>query len=326
MFSEKVTTMCDLVSVALQAEREAIRQYSRLAESMHRANNKSVAALFERMVIEEAAHEASLLNWMSKQGIVFDEASADAGLMSWSLPHVSAAAYSEDACDPYYSTPYKALAFAVHNEEIAFHFYTRVAAYSEDTELQKYAENLAREELAHAALLRAERRFAYHKAQKSDMREVGAVEFRLDPLAIRTEADLLSAAIHIDNYLIGQMLETAEKNSQIKALVSDLQQHVSKNEAALNEKVRHNIIPGKEVTENLERLKSQNIFFKQKLDNADVGFQRLWACCDRSFAFYDAIVETAAGESLMLTAQSLTSSALDRIGVLKQIIDNSPEM
>ncbi len=119
------------------------------------------------------------------------------------------------------------------------------------------------------------------------------------------------------------MLETAEKNPQIKALVSDLQQHVSQHESVLSEKARHNILPGEEVTENLERLKLQNIFMKQKLDNADAGFQRLWACCDRSFAFYDAIVEAAADEPLMLAAQNLTSSALDRIGVLKQVIDSS---
>jgi hypothetical protein len=45
---------------------------------------------------------------------------------------------------------------------------------------------------------------------------------------------------------------------------------------------------------------------------------RLSIYCDQSFAFYDAIVESTSDESMMRTAQTLTSSALDRIGVLKQ--------
>jgi ribosome assembly protein YihI (activator of Der GTPase) len=57
-------------------------------------------------------------------------------------------------------------------------------------------------------------------------------------------------------------------------------------------------------------------------DDPESRLQRLCACCDRSFAFYDAIVETAADEKIMLEAQKLTSSALDRIGVIKQALGN----
>ena len=44
--------------------------------------------------------------------------------------------------------------------------------------------------------------------------------------------------------------------------------------------------------------------------------------CDQSFAFYDAIVGSTTDESMMRTSQSLTSSALDRIGILKQLAGN----
>jgi hypothetical protein len=47
--------------------------------------------------------------------------------------------------------------------------------------------------------------------------------------------------------------------------------------------------------------------------------QRLSIYCDQSFAFYDAIVESASDESMMRTAQTLTSSALDRIGILNRL-------
>jgi hypothetical protein len=56
--------------------------------------------------------------------------------------------------------------------------------------------------------------------------------------------------------------------------------------------------------------------------NLDSNLQRLSFDCDRSFAFYDAIVENTADESIMLTAQKLTSAALDRIGVLQQALGN----
>ena len=58
-------------------------------------------------------------------------------------------------------------------------------------------------------------------------------------------------------------------------------------------------------------------------DDIDSRLQRLFACCDRSFAFYDAIVETTTNEAIMLTAQKLTSSALDRIGTFKKVFGNS---
>ena len=49
------------------------------------------------------------------------------------------------------------------------------------------------------------------------------------------------------------------------------------------------------------------------------SLQKLDAYCDASFAFYDAVVETSKDESLMHSAQRLTSNALDRIGVIRQL-------
>ena len=59
------------------------------------------------------------------------------------------------------------------------------------------------------------------------------------------------------------------------------------------------------------------------LNDSNAKLNQLRACCDRSFAFYDAIVEIASDEKIMLTAQRLTSTALDRIGVLKKLNGNT---
>ncbi len=82
--------------------------------------------------------------------------------------------------------------------------------------------------------------------------------------------------------------------------------------------MENTVLPSEEVTKNLEQLSIHNI--KQVNDNPDLNLQRLWSCCDRSFAFYDAIVEQGVNEEVMLAAQKLTTSALDRIGILKEVL------
>ncbi len=306
MLSTNIKTTSELMSLALQAEREAIKRYSQLASSMRKGNNDSAAALFERMVLEEQEHERLLNEWMAQEGI---EENSSIGPISWSDPHVSTT-YNEEARDPFFSSPYKALAFAVHNEEIAFRFYTHVAANSDNKTVRQYAEILAKEELGHAALLRAERRYAYHAEREKESKVP-----RLDPKTIHNEADLLAAAIHIDKYIAEQIKGITITAPEITSLAEKTQQQIVKNQDALE----NTVLPSEEVTKNLKQLSIHNI--KQANDNPDLNLQRLWSCCDRSFAFYDAIVEQGFNEEMMLTAQNLTSSALDRIGILKNILE-----
>ena len=310
MLSTNVKTTSDLMSIALQAEREAIRRYSQLAVKMREGDNESAAALFDRMVIEEQEHERLLLEWMAQEAI---EENTEIAPVKWRDPQVSTV-YDDDARDPGHSTPYRALAFAVHNEEIAFRFYTHVAAESENMTVRKYAEVLAREELGHAALLRAERRRAYHAERENSM-----VEPRLNPKAVHNEADLLAAAIHIDQYLADAMNRVAENSAEIDSLARETRLQISSNENALyDEAMKNKTPPGEEITSNLEQITLYNAQMEKNANTPQSRLQRLCACCDRSFAFYDAIVETTADEKVMLTAQKLTSSALDRIGVLKK--------
>ena len=312
VLSTNVKTTSDLMSIALQAEREAIRRYSELTVQMREAANEFAAALFERMVAEEQEHERLLLQWMAQEGI---EENPEIAPVKWRDPNISTT-YDDEARDPYQSSPYRALAFAVHNEEIAFRFYTHVAAESENQTVRQYAEILAREELGHAALLRAERRLAYHAERDSNM-----VEPRLNPKAVHNEADLLAAAIHIDHFLANEMIKVAEYSPEINSLARETRLQISNNENTLyDDAVNKKMSPGDEIIKNLEQLKSYNAYMEKNDDSPNSRLQRLCACCDRSFAFYDAIVETADDENVMLTAQKLSSSALDRIGVLKQAL------
>lgn len=312
MLSINVENASDLFTIALQAEREAIRRYSQLMSCMRKGKNESAAALFDRMVTEEKEHERLLLKWMQQEGI--DE-NPDINPVVWSDPNVSTT-YNDDAHDPFSSSPYKALAFAVHNEEIAFRFYTHVAANTKNKTIRMYAETLAREELGHAALLRAERRVAYHK-EKGDKK----TEPALNPRAIHNEVDLLSAAIHIDNYLFQQMSVFSASTPAINNLATQIQEQIKSNEDTLSkQELNEKILPGEAITSNLEQLKAHN---SSTINDQDLNLQRLWSCCDRSFAFYDAIVETTTNEDMMLIAQKLTVTALDRIGILKEVFGDS---
>ncbi|MCP4979262.1 MAG: ferritin family protein [Gammaproteobacteria bacterium] len=314
MLSTRIETTGELMSIALQAEREAIRRYAQLSSDMREAGNESVAALFERMVIEEQEHERLLLKWMARESI---PENTEIGPISWSDPQVSTT-YDDDACNPHHSTPYKALAFAVHNEEIAFRFYTHVAADSDNEEVRKYAEILAREELGHAALLRVERRLAFHA-----QRDNGLSEPVLDPGAVHNEADLLAAALHIDRYLIEAITRIAAEFPQIGSLARETQQQVRNNENALSDLALGNSkLPGSDISNNLALLEQLDAKNREKPAAPEAKLQQLGIYCDRSFAFYDAIMVKAADEPTMLTAQRLTSSALDRIGVLKQISES----
>jgi rubrerythrin len=312
MLSTNVKTTGDLMSIALQAEREAIRRYSQLSARMREIGNVSAAALFERMVIEEREHERLLLEWMARESI--DE-NPDIGPISWSDPQV-ATTYNDEARNPHRSTPYKALAFAVHNEEIAFRFYTHVAAESDNEVVCKYAEILAREELGHAALLRAERRRAYHAE-----RDTGSLEPVLDPRTVHNEADLLAAAIHIDRNLADTMGLITADSPLLLSLARETKQQISDNENALGSLAQNsNQLPGEDICTKLEQLKSYAAQMEKKSNSPDSNLQQLSFLFDRSFSFFDAMVESAADESIMLAAQKLTASALDRIGVLQQAL------
>jgi rubrerythrin len=309
MLSTRVKTTADLMSIALQAEREAIRRYTELSTRTREAGNESAAALFDRMVIEEKEHERLLLEWMARESI---DANPGIGPISWRDPGVSTT-YDDEARNPHHSTPYKALAFAVHNEEIAFRFYTHVASESDNEAVRKYAEILAREELGHAALLRAERRRAYHAE-----RNASPAQSVLDPRSINSEADLLTVAIHIDQRLTATMNTITTDSPQLDALAREVQQQISSNENALAILARSNSgMAADEIHGKLAQLDSCHQQTAEKTTNPDL--QRLSIYCDRSFAFYDAIVESTADEATMVAAQRLTSSALDRIGMLKQV-------
>lgn len=307
MLTVDVRTASDLMSIALCAEHEAVRRYARLAEAMHRHGNQEAASMFERMFEEEHEHERLIEEWAKLEGV---ELRTDIGPVVWEDPQLPTD-YDSEAVDPEYSSPYRALAFAVHNEERAFRFYIYVAATADDEAVREYAETLAREELGHAALLRAMRRRAWRTE-----REAGRDEPDIEPAIIQTLADLLAVAASAEHCLAVNLAALADSHPELEKVAVATHGILADTESRLNTAG----IPGKDIARAIESIDNYRRKTASMSDAPDALQQRLRSDCDRCFAFYDAVVTHAKDEAVMLAAQKLSESMLERIGLLRDTI------
>jgi len=307
MLTTNVQTTSDLMSIAWQAEHETVKRYTRLAEAMRRQGNLEVTALFDRMIEEERRHEELIEEWAELEGVQLRK---DIGPIVWEDPQVSTD-YDAEAVDPLHSTPYRALAFAVHNEERAFRFYIRIAASTEDETLREYAEILAQEELGHAALLRAMRRRAWHAEQDAHHEDPD-----IDPAVIQTLGDLLAVARCAEYCLAANLSAIGKTDPGLDKLGDTIRQTLVDIEA----KLKNADPPGSAAASAVQAIED----YKTKIgaeDNApDVQMKRLRTDMDRCFAFYDAVVAHAKDEAVMLAAQKLSESVLIQIGILHSVL------
>ena len=310
MLSIDVQTVGDLMSIALYAEHEAVRRYTRLAEAMHQYGNEEAASLFERMIEEEQEHERLIEEWAELDGV---QLRSDIGPIVWEDPQVPTD-YDSDAVDPAHSTPYRALAFAVHNEERAFHFYTYVAATTDDETVRAYAETLAREELGHAALLRAMRRRAWRVERKA-----GRDEPDIQPGAIHSLADLLAVAASAEHCLADNMSSLTSGYPELQTVTSSLQRELAEIETRLKTVGQ----PGEAVVAALKSIEDYREKTAAMDNDARTSLQRLCVDSDRCFAFYDAVVARSKDEDVMLAAQKFSASALERVGMLRHVLGTS---
>ena len=308
MLTTDVRTPGELMSIALYAEHEAVRRYTRLAEAMRSHGNQEAASLFERMVKEEQEHERLIREWAELEGI---KLRTDIGPVKWEDPQVPTD-YDSDAVDPAHSTPYRALAFAVHNEERAFHFYTHVAATAEDETVREYAETLAREELGHAALLRAMRRRAWRAEQETRHDEPD-----IEPAAIHTLADLLAVASSAEHCLADNLAALADSHPELKKAGTAMRALLTDTENRLSSAGK----PGKEAVRALESIEAYKRKTVSTNRDPDTLLQQLRSDSDRCFAFYDAVMANATDESIMLAAQRLSESALEHIHLLRDALE-----
>lgn len=140
-------------------EQEAANRYDGLAEDMRRQGKHDLEGVFTQLAAAEREHVDSVTRWsQSRRG-----KDPDPALVRWDAPETFDAEAATEVKTSRLMTPCRALAMAVGNEERAFAFWSYLAAYSDDAEIKKASEAIAKEELGHVATLRKERRRAYHR-------------------------------------------------------------------------------------------------------------------------------------------------------------------
>lgn len=178
----------ELMAMAHAMELEAARRYRELAVSMRTRHSEELARLFDFLQSLEEKH-ASQLEQRSR-GMT---AAVSTERIAWELPEN----FDEEAGTSYLLTPYRALALAVRNEERAFAFYCRVAAEAPDDGIREIAEELAKDELTHAWLLRRERRRAFRMQAAEDRAKSGALPETLEEfLGVAAKTDWHAAQYH----------------------------------------------------------------------------------------------------------------------------------
>lgn len=173
--------MEEFFSIALALETDAAERYTESSRILRADGHAQLAILFDQLAVMKRDHASQVEKWALQNDVVATSSPP------WPIPETFDVS-PEEAARSSLTTPYRVLAAAVRHEQRAFAFWTYVAAHSERDDIRIAAENMAREELEHASLLRRERRTAYH----SERSEAAAV-MSLTTLACleRKLADLL---------------------------------------------------------------------------------------------------------------------------------------
>lgn len=200
----------ELFALAHAMEQEAADKYDSFAEDMRGQGKDDLAEVFKRLAAAEREHVDSVTRWsQSRRG-----KSPDPALVRWEAPETFTSDAAAEVKTSRLMTPYRALAMAVRNEERAFAFWSYLAAYSRDADVQKASEAMAKEELGHVATLRKERRRAYHQEHDRTTAEASS-----EPGSSRVDAQRL------EQRLVAQLDDMEPRlNGPAAARIRDLRQ------------------------------------------------------------------------------------------------------
>jgi rubrerythrin len=180
----RVDSAEELLSMAQALEQEAAARYRGLAARMTRQGDAEMAAQFESLAKMEDGHAEHI----AERGVSMFHRRPAPARAKWETPP----SFDEDEARGAELSAYKALAFAVRNEERAFAFYSYLAAEAESPDIRRLAEEMASEELQHAALLRQYRRSAFRRQRPATIETPQSVE-ELRGLARRWDAEAAAA-------------------------------------------------------------------------------------------------------------------------------------
>ncbi len=199
-----------LQATAAGLEVAALRRYRHLAAWWAAEGEAELAALFARLAEMEASHAAAF-------GPIAEETESP-----------PPAADEDDALwQSALLTPYRALSLAVRAEERAFATYASIAAHAATPALRAQAEDLARAELEHAAILRRARRAAFHSERPF------ATPIPTDMMALEQQSSVWEAEVEAATTRAGR-LRALSRNAERYLAVAERTQDEATLSAAQN--------------------------------------------------------------------------------------------
>ncbi|MGO9755753.1 MAG: ferritin-like domain-containing protein [Roseiarcus sp.] len=276
----RVRSADDLLSVAEALELEAASRYRSLAARMTRQGDMEMAAQFDALAGMEDRHASQI----GDQSLALLGHRPDLSRVKWETPP----GYDEDEARGAELNAYQALAFAVRNEERAFAFYSYLSAEAEDEQIRALAEDLARDELRHAALLRQYRRRAFHAKRPATFEMPENVD-ALRALARRWDAEAAAAHLALAD-------ELRSKGESADAAIF---QGLAEDEARGADNISAGSMP--------------------KLRSAADGLRIV----EESFDRYASIAERAGDEAVIEEAQNLSAKIVARLATFGGARSNS---
>jgi rubrerythrin len=290
----RIASAEELMAVAHALEREAAGRYRDLSHRMRLQGEEDLAELFAFLSRIEEKHAERV----DERTRAIVGKPPDPARVRWELPEH----FDEESGRSYLLTPYRALAIAVRNEERAFAFFSYLAAGAEDQRIRRLAEEFAKDELDHAALLRRERRKAWR------------LEGRADPFVERLEmpgslAELRAQAAGMERAMAqGHGTLSAALRETGDTQKADLFEEAASDERACAEEVE-------------TRLARRGAALRLRKPPASVvdGLRLL----EFAFESYSGVVERARDEQILREAQALAERALRRLARVQGTIGNT---
>lgn len=286
-------TIDELVAAAREIELSAARRYREYA-SQADMSNPELAILFRRLAREEDKHGITVMSLAENAGLRPDATTVETG---------SSATSSAETPSMISGHIYRILSEAVDREVEAFEIYTTIAATSKDKQLCLYAEDLAREELGHAALLRALRR-RYYPDYLEKMRQ----RFPFNPAVATTRQEFLECSLQLEECLAHQLRILDEQGINIGRCFD-----VSlANLKYLNECVQY--------SHDRRREPEDNCSVEIDRSNPVASVLEL---CDTIFEYYDQSILQSSDQDIMRDAIHLASQSLELMNRLYPLAGNT---
>ena len=283
----------DLLATAQKMEIGAAERYMEYAEAASK-EKPEIAALFQRLAEEERKHEECVIQ-------LAEEASVDLSKAVALEQHVPST--NNENSSQANDSLYKILAAAVRREEQAFDIYSQIAASSNDDKVRRYAEILAKEELGHAALLRAMRRHVYQE-------DKAQIEIKLlpGPDKVNSVEELLNNA-----YILEISLATYIENISNSGVdMSSCREH--------SEFIIHQLVDdinGNSNSIGINELEQSSKNMLSCITTFTLG--DLLAECESVYEYYDSFILNAADEEIMNKALFLASQTLTQLILLEEL-------